>query len=248
MQKGFGLIGILIVVGIIAGMGAFVLTSVFPDKNPFVPSPEEKSAIEMAEQMKNILEQKNIEITPPTSTSKDETADWKTYRNEEYGFEFKYPVDMDVVGIPGEEIDFVVNIKEGTKDLVNIFVFKKYPSFYFDVNKETYVYQTGGEPVPGTWVEESNCMQPFLGNLEIMAIKEANPSFGVTHFLFSNKSVTFAIQSSLENSEEMTAHERMSDAVIQDFEKKVSPIFKTFKFIGNIKSINNVLCRSVNKG
>lgn len=27
---------------------------------------------------------------------KDETADWKTYRNEEYGFEFKYPANGNV--------------------------------------------------------------------------------------------------------------------------------------------------------
>lgn len=59
MQKGFGLIGILIVVGIVAGIGAFVFTSVSPGKNPFVPSAEEKSAIDMAEQMKEVMEQKN---------------------------------------------------------------------------------------------------------------------------------------------------------------------------------------------
>ncbi|OGZ46945.1 MAG: hypothetical protein A3J54_01910 [Candidatus Ryanbacteria bacterium RIFCSPHIGHO2_02_FULL_45_13b] len=72
MQKGFGFIGILIVIAVIAGVGAFTFDSLFPDKSPFKPSEEEKSAIEAAEEMKNVLEQKNTETTPPASTSKDE--------------------------------------------------------------------------------------------------------------------------------------------------------------------------------
>ncbi|OGZ46951.1 MAG: hypothetical protein A3J54_01940 [Candidatus Ryanbacteria bacterium RIFCSPHIGHO2_02_FULL_45_13b] len=96
MQKGFGFIGILIVVGVIAGIGAFVFTSVFPDKNPFLPSPEEKSAIDMAEQVKDVVEiEKNNKMMP-----NDDIADWKTYRNEEYGFEFKYPMDFKVTENP----------------------------------------------------------------------------------------------------------------------------------------------------
>ena len=39
------------------------------------------------------IESQSPEIT---SVTPDETANWKTYRNEEYGFEFKYPSDWPI--------------------------------------------------------------------------------------------------------------------------------------------------------
>ena len=39
----------------------------------------------------------NCEFTQCPDVKKDETADWKTYRNEEYGFEIKYPSFYNIV-------------------------------------------------------------------------------------------------------------------------------------------------------
>jgi len=53
----------------------------------------------------------------PTPTPKDETADWKTYTNAQYGFEFKYPSTLDSI---------VVNVTSGSN------FYKRYVSIDID--------------------------------------------------------------------------------------------------------------------
>jgi len=92
-QKGFiKILIIAIVVIIIGAIGYFTLVK----KPPTIPSEEQKTYIPSEE-----------EITPA-----DETPDWQTYRNEEYGFEVKYPNTLSKGGeyapCTGDE-DFICN-------------------------------------------------------------------------------------------------------------------------------------------
>jgi len=64
-------------------------------------------------------EQQPITQQPAQEEPKDEFADWKTYRNEEYGFEFKYP-DTFLVKLVKEKneerIDFCYSPLKGTEE------------------------------------------------------------------------------------------------------------------------------------
>src|SRR3989344_3791543 len=56
-----------------------------------------------------VLTQKNLSTVVENesqSSSSDETADWKTYRNEEYGFEFRYPEEWTLMDRQSNLIDF----------------------------------------------------------------------------------------------------------------------------------------------
>ncbi len=52
--------------------------------------------------------------SPTTSVNLDETADWKTYKNDEYGFEFGYPVLWEIINYPSNAygIGFVLQASD----------------------------------------------------------------------------------------------------------------------------------------
>jgi hypothetical protein len=79
-QKGFAniiLIGVIIILVVVGGY--------------FLWSQKSKPAVEQPVQTPTIT-QTDTTITTPTTN--DKTANWKTYTNSKYGFEFKYPASF----------------------------------------------------------------------------------------------------------------------------------------------------------
>ena len=56
-------------------------------------------------ELTNVL---NPPSTPTSTSDQDETADWQTYRDEEYGIEFKYPLDWSVGQSPNSKESLLI--------------------------------------------------------------------------------------------------------------------------------------------
>ncbi len=86
-MKGFGLIGIIIVIAVIAGIaGGGLYWREMQNQKSLLQSGND--ALKKAQDLKAKIEQRNQTAAGNPAV---DTSNWKTYRDEKYGFEVKYP-------------------------------------------------------------------------------------------------------------------------------------------------------------
>ncbi|HDZ54838.1 MAG TPA: hypothetical protein ENI19_00535 [Candidatus Nealsonbacteria bacterium] len=133
------------------------------------------------------LELKLPEVKPP----EDETVNWKTYKNDEYGFEIKYPSDFTFQEFDAElNTDQMSVVVRFTKKDTTI----NYPVFDVSLAK---TFST-----PEEWIEDGNyCPESFASCSSFVSspipgsikFDKLERHYGSTHTFFKNNGILFEI-------------------------------------------------------
>lgn len=132
---------------------------------------------------------------PTPSDQPIDTSDWKTYRNEEYGFEFKYPREYQVFDDYPENKTIFISLPENSVHRV--------PGVFIHIGAQAVSLQMLLEQIHGSSRQmkhnmlHSNTSIYFGLNNEIPAKKivySAEIGYDVTNYLFSVNNMPFQIE------------------------------------------------------
>jgi len=150
------LIGVLIILAI-----RIIATGLYTSRKSTLIETEFKKEIEQLKgeikKIKQELEQIKQKISEePKEISEIDTSEWKTYRNEEYGFEIKYPKNF-TIAEKGNKIEFNFPKAEyqGTQ-LFDVSITLSFESGFRNGKEELLRKCYGGEPYPSWKVTINN--------------------------------------------------------------------------------------------
>src|SRR3989344_300573 len=192
MKRGFGLIEIIIAVAVIALLGGGGLYF-YKTKNK-QPTTDNKSLVEtgldaknQAEALKNTIEERNKEAVGEIDTSNlvpSEVEGWKTYRNEKYGFEVKYPNSYfykETVQSSKDKDFYVIFSPPGKNVGINIF-----PRLSSTDVSEAMIFQKPVEDNENYFRNQTDYRNKYMGVVSI----DGKVGFQVIHKEVGNNKVT----------------------------------------------------------
>jgi len=91
-QKGFANIVLILIIVVLAGAAGYLYWT-----SKTAKPVEQGRTINTQLPQQTPSPQTNNTVTPPSQKPSDETANWETYTNSQYGFSFRYPSQVTVV-------------------------------------------------------------------------------------------------------------------------------------------------------